>query len=158
MKLYHGSNTNIQQIELAKSKPNKDFGKGFYLTADIDQAQQLAEQRALFFGGEPVVNTYNFDEIALKSDSLRVKIFEEYTADWAKFVVDNRFNPTQVPIHDYDIVYGPIANDKVGVQIELFTDNLIDIDTLVQRLKYLPGITFQYYFGTERAIALLHKY
>ena len=104
MKLYHGSNTNIQQIELAKSKPNKDFGKGFYLTADIDQAQQLAEQRALFFGGEPVVNTYNFDEIALKSDSLRVKIFEEYIADWAKFVVDNRFNPTQAPIHDYDIV------------------------------------------------------
>ncbi|MCR5696541.1 MAG: DUF3990 domain-containing protein [Marinilabiliaceae bacterium] len=157
MKLYHGSNTNIQQIELAKSKPNKDFGKGFYLTADIDQAQLLAEQRALFFGGEPVVNTYNFDESALKSGSLNVKIFEEYTADWAKFVVDNRFNPTRVPIHDYDIVYGPIANDKVGVQIELFTDKLIDIDTLVQRLKYLPGITFQYYFGTERAIALLHK-
>lgn len=52
MKLYHGSNTDIQQIDFVKSKPNKDFGRGFYLTADKHQAQQLAEQRALFFGGE----------------------------------------------------------------------------------------------------------
>lgn len=29
MKLYHGSTVDIQQIELAKSKPNKDFGRAF---------------------------------------------------------------------------------------------------------------------------------
>ncbi len=55
MKLYHGSNTDIQQIDFAKSKPNKDFGKGFYLTADKRQARQLAEQRALFFGTEKAI-------------------------------------------------------------------------------------------------------
>ena len=157
MKLYHGSNTDIQQIDFAKSKPNKDFGRGFYLTADKHQAQQLAEQRALFFGGEPVINTYLFDEETLKDDSLNIKMFDDYTVEWAEFVVANRFNPTAQAIHNYDIVYGPIANDKVGVQIELFTDNLIDMPTLIQRLKYLPGITFQYFVGTEKAIALLQK-
>ncbi len=157
MKLYHGSNTDIQQIDFAKSKPNKDFGRGFYLTADKHQAVQLAEQCALFFGGEPVVNTYLFDESALKDGSLKVKIFEDYSVEWAEFVVANRFNPTKQAIHDYDIVYGPIANDKVGVQIELFTDKLIDMPTLIQRLKYIQGITFQYFFGTENAIALLQK-
>ncbi|MBR2168072.1 MAG: DUF3990 domain-containing protein [Paludibacteraceae bacterium] len=157
MKLYHGSNTDIQQIDFAKSKPNKDFGRGFYLTADKHQAQQLAEQRALFFGGEPVINTYLFDEETLKDDSLNIKMFDDYTVEWAEFVVANRFNPTAQAIHNYDIVYGPIANDKVGVQIELFTDNLIDMPTLIQRLKYLQGITFQYFFGTEKAIALLQK-
>lgn len=157
MKLYHGSNTDIQQIDFVKSKPNKDFGRGFYLTTDKHQAQQLAEQRALFFGGEPVINTYLFDEETLKDDSLNIKMFDDYTVEWVEFVVANRFNPTAQAIHNYDIVYGPIANDKVGVQIELFTDNLIDMPTLIQRLKYLPGITFQYFFGTEKAIALLQK-
>ena len=157
MKLYHGSNTDILQIDFAKSKPNKDFGKGFYLTADKHQACQLAEQSALFFGGEPVVNEYLFEENALKDGSLNVKIFDDYSVEWAEFVVVNRFNPSQQPMHNYDIVYGPIANDNVGVQIELFTDKLIDIETLINRLKFMQGITFQYFFGTGKAIAYLHK-
>ena len=32
MKLYHGSNILIDKIDLSKSKPNKDFGRGFYLS------------------------------------------------------------------------------------------------------------------------------
>lgn len=157
MKLYHGSNTDIEHIDFAKSKPNKDFGRGFYLTADRQQAQQLAEQRALFFGGIPTINTYLFDEKALQDARIKAKIFEDYSVEWAEFVVANRFNPTKEIIHDFDIVYGPIADDKVGVQIELFTDQLIDMQTLIQRLKYMQGITFQYFFGTEKAISLLQK-
>ena len=34
MKLYHGSVDEITEIDLKKSKPNKDFGRGFYLSAD----------------------------------------------------------------------------------------------------------------------------
>lgn len=34
MKLYHGSNMEIERIDLQMSRPNKDFGQGFYLTAD----------------------------------------------------------------------------------------------------------------------------
>lgn len=98
-----------------------------------------------------------FDEKALQDTRTKVKIFEDYSVEWAEFVVANRFNPTKEIIHDFDIVYGPIADDKVGVQIELFTDQLIDMQTLIQRLKYMQGITFQYFFGTEKAISLLQK-
>lgn len=35
MKLYHGSDTAIELIDLGMSKPYKDFGKGFYLSADF---------------------------------------------------------------------------------------------------------------------------
>ena len=38
MKLYHGSNTSIERIDLNRSKPYKDFGKGFYLTTIREQA------------------------------------------------------------------------------------------------------------------------
>lgn len=34
MMLYHGSIVNIDRIDLSKSRPNKDFGRGFYLSAD----------------------------------------------------------------------------------------------------------------------------
>ena len=42
MKLYHGSTIDIREIDLLKSKPNKDFGKGFYLSADKEQAYEMA--------------------------------------------------------------------------------------------------------------------
>lgn len=43
MILYHGSNVEIVQIDLGKSRPNKDFGKGFYLSADYQQAMRMAQ-------------------------------------------------------------------------------------------------------------------
>lgn len=42
MKLYHGTNIGFDQIYLCKSKPNKDFGQGFYLSPDYGQALNMA--------------------------------------------------------------------------------------------------------------------
>ena len=53
MILYHGSNIDIDKIDLTKSKPYKDFGKGFYLSADKQQAQRMAEQRTSFLKESP---------------------------------------------------------------------------------------------------------
>lgn len=39
MILYHGTNINIQSIDLSQCMPYKDFGQGFYLT-DIDYEYQ----------------------------------------------------------------------------------------------------------------------
>jgi hypothetical protein len=69
----------------------------------------------------------------------------------------NRDNPSAQSAHDYDIVYGPIANDRVGVQIGKYEAGDITLDQFLENLKYMKGITFQYYFGTERAIAKLTK-
>lgn len=38
MILYHGSNTEIMEIDLSKCRPYKDFGSDFYLTAFKEQA------------------------------------------------------------------------------------------------------------------------
>lgn len=43
MRLYHGSTVDIQQIDLCKSKLNKDFGRAFYLSADEQQALEMAQ-------------------------------------------------------------------------------------------------------------------
>ena len=45
IKLYHGSTLNIQRIDLTKSRPNKDFGQGFYLKTTEDMADfQVTDQ------------------------------------------------------------------------------------------------------------------
>lgn len=157
MKLYHGSNVAIDVIDLSKSRPGKDFGKGFYLSADKQQATEMAESKVAFLGGEPIVTEFEFDENILTSGQLKFKTFESYSEEWAKFVYDNRENFSDTPIHNYDIIYGPIANDKVGAQIRNFKNGSIDQDELMRRIKYLKGITFQYYFGTEAAIKTLKK-
>ena len=64
MKLYHGSNTAIARIDLARCKPYKDFGQGFYLTEIEEQAVQMARRTAAIYGGEPVVTAFGFDEVA----------------------------------------------------------------------------------------------
>ncbi len=155
--LYHGSTVNIEVIDLQKSRPNKDFGRGFYLSADRQQAWRMGEFKALTEGGEPVMNEYLFDETLLSSKELRVLAFEGYTKEWADFIFLNRNNKTDKPAHDYDIVYGPIANDRVGVQIGKYEAGDITLEQFLQNLKYMKGVTFQYYFGTERSISKLQK-
>ena len=157
IQLYHGSTVNINNIDLAKSRPNKDFGRGFYLSADRQQAWRMGEFKALTEGGVPVMNTYLFDEAVLASDELRVLTFEGYTREWAEFIFLNRNNRSTDPAHDYDIVYDPIANDRVGVQIGKNEAGDITLDQFLENLKYMKGVTFQYYFGTERALAKLTK-
>ena len=157
IKLYHGSTVDITNINLDKSRPNKDFGKGFYLSADQHQAWRMGEFKALTEGGTPIMNTYLFDESLLKSGKLRVLIFEGYTREWADFIFLNRNNSKPEPAHDYDIVYGPIANDRVGVQIGKYEAGDITLDQFLENLKYMKGITFQYYFGTNLAIQQLKK-
>ena len=59
------------------------------------------------------------------------------------------------PIHAYDIVYGPIADDGVTYQLRRYQGGVISLSRLIEELKYAKGITFQYYFGTERALQKL---
>lgn len=149
MILYHGSNINIEHIELEKSKPFKDFGKGFYLSESEEQALEMARFKALTFGGEPFVSKFEFDTSLMHNSDLRIKIFKEYSEEWADFVFANREG---TDVEHYDIVYGPIANDKVGLQIRKLKDGSIDKTEFLNRLKYMKGITFQYFFGTKKAI------
>ncbi len=156
MKLYHGTNQAFETIDLQKSKPNKDFGKGFYLSPNYEQALNMAhiklEQQKQ---GSPVVMEYEIDETAMQT--VRLLRFDDYSEQWAEFILANRNNSTGHPIHDYDIVVGPIADDRVGLQLWKYENQLIDLPTLVSKLKYMKGMTIQYFFGTEKALSLLKR-
>lgn len=155
MKLYHGTTVDITHIDLSLSKPNKDFGKAFYLSPDKEQAMEMALFKAEFEDASPIVIEYEFDDALLQQ--FHYKRFEGYTKEWAHFVYDNRTEPSGRTLHDYDIVYGPIANDRVGAQIARFRQGYITFNEFLKRIQYIKGITFQFAFCTQRAIDKLIK-
>ena len=156
MILYHGTNADFGEIDLRKSKPNKDFGQGFYLSREYPQAMAMAKTKVeQLETGTPTVLTFEADDEQM--NSLQVLRFDDYTEEWAKFILLNRNNASSEPAHDYDIVIGPIANDRVGVQIGKYEAGDITLDQFLENLQYMKGVTFQYFFGTERALAKLSK-
>lgn len=156
MKLYHGSNQDIEVIDITKGLRHKDFGKGFYLTPDRNTAIRMAEKKARLFGGTATLISYEMDDVAMQSD-LKVKVFpEKASVEWFLFVDANRDRKNERPIHDFDIVIGPIADDGVVLQLTNYREGIYSPEEAARLLqdKYLDQ---QYYFGTERALSYLHK-
>lgn len=56
--------------------------------------------------------------------------------------------------HDYDIVYGPVANDRVYLQFGLYEAGAISVETLIRELKTYRLVD-QYLFHTEKALKAL---
>lgn len=155
MKLYHGSNVEIESIDLARGRRGKDFGKGFYTNPDYMQAVEFCTSVIRREGvGIPTVTSFDFDESAL--NVLNVMRFDGYSKEWAEFILLNRNNTSDVPAHDYDIVVGPIADDGVGTQIRRLSRGFITFDAFLEELKY-SKVSIQYFFGTEEAIKYLKK-
>ena len=152
MILFHGSNVPIENIDLSKSRPFKDFGRAFYLSESERQALEMARFKTLTLWGKETITAFRVEDMT----SLNMLHFDTYTEEWAEFVFNNRDESQQFR-HFYDVVYGPIANDTVGVQIRDLRERKISFKKFLENLKYHKGITFQYAFCTERAISKLLK-
>lgn len=156
MRLYHGSNRPIEQIDLSKGKRFKDFGQGFYTTHLKHQAAEWAKTVTNRFGGTPTVTEYEFDLDKAISAGLNVKIFEVADREWALFVMANRDRTRTERQHDYDIVIGPVADDNMARLFGLYDMNIIDLEAVVAGLIY-KNLNSQYFFATERALDFLIK-
>ena len=106
--------------------------------------------------GKAEVTEFLFDETLMTSDGLKVLSYPDYCEEWALFVLANRDMQREQPTHDYDIVYGPIADDGVVLQLTNYREGIYTPEQAAQLLqdKYLDQ---QYYFGTEQALRYLHK-
>ena len=80
MKLYHGTNVDFDEIDLSKSKPNKDFGKGFYLSDNYEQALNMAHTKMnLLETGKPIVQTYEINNN--EWEKLHILRFKDYSEE-----------------------------------------------------------------------------
>lgn len=156
MVLYHGTNVTFDKVDLLKGLPGKDFGRGFYLTDSLDCAKKTALQRVDRLGGSAVVKRFTIDDTVF--ERLKVRQFDRPCRDWALFVRANRRANIESIDHNrdnrYDIVIGPIANDKLSLQFRLFDKGLISLDAFVDGLQF-KQLYMQYSFHSEKAISLL---
>lgn len=156
MTLYHGTNQDFEAIDLTKGLRHKDFGKGFYATPDKLTAVRMAHKKARLFKGKATLITFELDDKAMQS-GLKVKVFpEKACVEWLLFVEANRDRKSEEPIHDYDIVIGPIANDGVVLQLTNYREGIYSPEDVAKLLqdRFLDQ---QYCFGTEKALRFLHR-
>lgn len=154
MKVYHGSYIHVEEIDLTKSIPNKDFGKGFYVTKFREQAESWAKIIGKRHKTEGVVTEFVFYDAEFTERLCKVKHFDSYNEEWLDFVVENR-NPLG-KMHDYDIVEGPVADDKVQNRITLYLDGVISRADFLEELKWHED-THQICFCTLKSLLALQR-
>ena len=130
IRLYHGSTVAVRKPSLRPGRPNADFGKGFYTTSNYEQAVRWAHiKREREDAERAVVSVYEFDETLLNQAGIRR--FTGADEPWLLFVADCRKSRP----HDYDIVQGPVANDKVFTTVNLFESGVLSAEAAILQLK-----------------------
>ena len=151
MKLYHGSSLIVGEPRILKPNRTLDYGVGFYTTTSEQQARDWAIRR--ISGQESAfVNIYDLDERA--AATLKCLSFSNPPGiDWVDFVYANR-NQRSFS-HDYDLVYGPVANDRVYAAFSLFEQGLLNKQELIMEVKAYKLVD-QMVFHTETALTALN--
>lgn len=175
MILYHGSYVPIESIDLTRCATGKDFGKGFYLTADADQARRFIKTSLRKARGTGVVapdqahgfvSSFVFHE---PQNALRSFEFSDANEEWLWFVSLNRrsrlarqlASMVSSSLFDSDIIVGKIANDTTNPVITTYlnglygpVENAASAHTAISLL--LPDrLKLQYCFLTQCAIDCL---
>jgi hypothetical protein len=156
MTVYHGSYMEIAEVDLSKCEPHKDFGQGFYVTKNKKHAETWANRIGGKHDTAGFVTEFKFHESAFTSNKYKVLRFTDYTNDWLDFVVENRNDESPVPAHDYDIVEGPVANDRVQRRIDDYLAGIISREKFLKELRYHES-THQICFCTLKSLQMLEK-
>lgn len=151
MKLYHGSLEKINKPEIRVPNRTLDYGHGFYTTTSYQQAENWVRRKMKeHSASNGFVNVFEFDKKVL--NTLNCLIFNAPTEEWLDFVMQNRTQKDFV--HNYDIVFGPVANDRVYAAFALFEGGLLNKQNLIAELRTYKLVD-QYLFHTEEALRTL---
>lgn len=151
MRLYHGSNVEVRKPNLLKSRKKTDFGRGFYTTTQKEQAEHwttIKIDRAKI--GRRIVSVFEIDDALLTNPELKIREFNGPDEAWLNFVVDSRKGVE----HNYDLVFGPVANDKVFTVVNLYESGVLDAPAAIAELKAYKTYN-QLSFHTPRVINAL---
>lgn len=177
IKVYHGTNLSsafdiwLHGIDLSKSLPNLDFGKGFYVTDDKKKAIDRALKKTADYNRRNKCNeeAYLVEMNIDKSyfSELNIKMFEKREKEWFQFVINNRLEMdflqrNNITNHNkdnkYDIVFGEIADGKIADIVNNIKNNAYNM-TDINYTSILPETgTFysnQYSFHTNKSLSCL---
>ena len=154
MEVFHGSYTEIDKIDLSKGQLYRDFGQGFYVTKIRKHAENWAKVIGKKYETQGFVTEFVYYDTPFTERLCKVKHFEKYDEEWLDFIILNRNPFSPIPAHDFDIVEGPVANDKVQHRLTKFLQGKIEKSVFLQELSY-HETTHQICFCTMRALLCL---
>ncbi|MBO5708060.1 MAG: DUF3990 domain-containing protein [Bacteroidales bacterium] len=148
MLVYHGSVEVVENPEIRESDRTLDYGSGFYTTTSYEQAVAWVKRKmAELNKQEGYVCVYELNELQLQQ--LNLLYFDSPSEEWVDFVMCNR--TIKGFVHDFDVVYGPVANDRVYASFALYEAGLISKTTLINELKAYRLVD-QFLFHTDNGI------
>ena len=151
MTLYHGSNVEVKTPKIIKSKRLLDFGTGFYLTSDYEQAKKWAVRTtARREEGVPTISIFSIEESEI--EKLESLIFDTANKEWLRYISLNRTDKSAED--SYDLVIGPVANDQAIRTVNNYLKGYFDEDIAI-RLLLPQNLKDQYAFKTEKALSIL---
>lgn len=129
MVLYHGSYAEVITPDIGKCRAGKDFGKGFYVTTDKNQAKRFVKNALLKAKSEGLIPgnryygfvcAYHYSEIK----QFEVFQFSDMDRSWLHCVVAHRRNRSlpgeRKKWMQYDVIGGKIANDFTNAVITTY--------------------------------------
>ena len=152
MRVYHGSYTAVTTIDLSKCEPKRDFGRGFYVTKLRSQAEFWAVRKGTRNRRDCVITEFDFDEDAYEASGVKALRFDGYNDQWFDFVIQNR--KSKKVTHDYDIIEGPVAYDKIQRRLLLFLEGEITRAEFFAQLIH-PEPSHQICFCTVNSLQYL---
>ncbi|AUN05185.1 DUF3990 domain-containing protein [Clostridium botulinum] len=154
MILYHGSNVIVEDPKIIKATRTLDFGYGFYTTTSYDQALKWAKIKSRRENVEKgIISIYEIEDTIFQEDRLNIKVFNGASKSWLEFVLDNRMNEGYT--HNYDIVKGSVADDRVYACLNAFENKFMDFDTAIKELRTYK-LNDQISFHTKESLKYLN--
>lgn len=133
MIVYHGGTDIVKLPLVGVGREELDFGKGFYTSDVLSQAEAWARRLADRRRQVPVVNKYELN-LEMAVSRYRYKKFPYYDGEWLDFIVANRNG--QALWKQYDLIEGGVADDRVVDTVEAYIAGLIDEAKALERLSY----------------------
>ena len=158
MKVYHGSYTAIEEIDFSYCRKRRDFGRGFYVTKFLSQAEYWAARKGEDNDTEGIVTEFEFDESFFEDEDINTLRFDNYSEKWLDFITLNRLNKSKQSAHNYDIVEGPVADDDIATRVYDFIHGKVSKNQFLSELIHkIP--THQICFCTMQSLHALdlHK-
>ena len=160
MILYHGTDQRIDVIDLSKSRLRTDFGRGFYLSDRLGNARTWAVDKSGNWGVPTVIRCY-VDDAIWNDVGLQHRKFDSPTAAWLNFVRDNRRRnsagvSSNEPRHSFDIISGPIADDKVALAVDKYCRGLLTTEEAIEEIRIIKEV-FQVSLHTPLALTYIRQ-
>jgi hypothetical protein len=143
----------VRKPIVSRGRGKTDFGKGFYTTTSREQAEKWAQIKRDRMGDEAhaIVSVFELDDAVLNNPAYHTRHFDGATAEWLDFVVGNRRGEVH---HNFDLIMGPVANDRLYATITLYENGILDANAAIEQLN-THQLFDQLSFHTTKACKLL---